>query len=295
VFSTPVPGASTGPDTQIIYKHPEDPSAKPIPVRREVFTFPRGTKFDNSVVPVCDASELELELMGEAACPPESWVGGGKGTSMSGFDAGETPIEVDGFNYASGTLLLGGAKQYRLRFATRARRRGRVITVDVPRTPGGPPQGESALRRVHNVFGARSLGRRALVRTPSVCPRSGVWTFRAQFTWADGVVTNDVSRMTCQRDRRPPRIRVTGVPRRRCVARAFSARVRVADASPLRRVRVRLDGRLLRRTRATRFEVRVRAGRLRAGRHRLSVVARDAVGNRARRTVRFRRCSRRVI
>jgi hypothetical protein len=68
-FSTPVPGASTGTDTQILYKHPDDPEAKPIPVRREVFTFPKGTRFDSSVVPDCTASELELQLFGEAACP----------------------------------------------------------------------------------------------------------------------------------------------------------------------------------------------------------------------------------
>jgi hypothetical protein len=38
-----------------------------------------------------------------------------------------------------------------IRFVTRARRGGHVVTVEVPRTPGGPPDGESALRRVHNL------------------------------------------------------------------------------------------------------------------------------------------------
>jgi hypothetical protein len=119
---------------------------------------------------------------------------------MTGFPgAGETPMDIDVFDDGHAFLVLGGAEGFPLRFATRARREGRVITVDVPRAPGGPPDGESVLRRVHNVFAPRSLGERAYVRTPSVCPRSGVWTFRARFTFADGAVEEDTHRMPCNR------------------------------------------------------------------------------------------------
>jgi hypothetical protein len=200
MFSTPVPGASAGTDTQILYKHPDDPDAKPIPVRQEVFTFPEGTEFDSSVVRDCTASLLELQLLGEAACPPESRVGGGdEGTFMTGLPgAGETPMEIDAFDDGAAFMVVGGPKGFPMRFATRARRQGRVITVDPPRTPGGPPDFESALRKVHNVFDARSLGERAYIRTPVVCPPSGVWTFRAHFTFADGAVEDDIYRMPCK-------------------------------------------------------------------------------------------------
>ena len=73
------------------------------------------------------------------------------------------------------------------------------MTVDVPSSPGGPPDGESAVRRVHNVFPARSAGGRALVRTPRRCPNSGHWTFRGRFTFADGAVERDVTGMRCKR------------------------------------------------------------------------------------------------
>ena len=76
-FSTPIPGVSAATDTRILYKHPDDPEAKPIPVRREVFTFPKGTKFDGSVVPDCTASDLELQLLGVAACPPRAGLAAG--------------------------------------------------------------------------------------------------------------------------------------------------------------------------------------------------------------------------
>src|SRR3954447_7437813 len=165
-FPPPPPGVSTGVETWLFYKNPSDPNAKPIPVREEQFTVPEGTTFDNAVVPPCHASDLELMLLEEAACPPESYIGGGEGTTMSGFPgAGETPITVDGWEYGSGTLLLAGAKTYHLRQATRAPRDGLVVTIEVPRSPGGPPDGESALRRAHSVFAARSLGDRAYVRT----------------------------------------------------------------------------------------------------------------------------------
>ena len=84
MFTTPVPGTSTGTDTQILYKNPSDPEARPIPVRQEVFA-------------------------------------------------------------------------------------------------------------------PRSLGQRAYIRTPRRCPSSGYWRFKAQFTFADGVVERDTYRMACRR------------------------------------------------------------------------------------------------
>jgi hypothetical protein len=200
MFTTPVPGESTGTDTQILYKHPLDPDAKPIPVRREVFTFPEGTTYDESVVPDCTASDVELMLLGRGACPEESWMGGSVGdTSMTGFPGtGETPLDVDGWDDGGDMLLLGGTHDPpQIKLVTRARRSGQVITVEVPRAPGGPPDGENALRRVHHVFPARSLGDRAFMRTPPTCPASGAWEFRATFTFADGAVEDDVYEMPC--------------------------------------------------------------------------------------------------
>jgi hypothetical protein len=202
-FTTPVPGRSTGIDTQILYKHPDDPNAKPIQVRQEVFTFPAGMAFDESVVPDCTVPDEELRLSGESACPKESWVGGGNGNvSMTGFPgAGESPFLADAFEYGSGRFrVLGRSEQFpALRFVAHGRREGRTSTVDIPQTPGGPPDGENALRRIHNIFPARSVGRRAYMRTPRKCPSTGVWIFKARLTFADGGVERNVYRMPCKR------------------------------------------------------------------------------------------------
>src|SRR5207244_4486656 len=83
----PVPaGVRTGMAARIRSDHRDDPSQKPIPVRRQVITFPEGTTWGPPVVPDCTASDLELQLVGQSACPPDSWIGAGHGnTYMTGF------------------------------------------------------------------------------------------------------------------------------------------------------------------------------------------------------------------
>ena len=123
---------------------------------------------------------------------------------MTGFPGtGETPITANAFQHGGGRFrVVGAAEGFPLRFLAQGRREGRITTVEIPRTPGGPPDGQSALRRIHNVFPARSLGRRASIRTPPRCPSSGVWTFRARLTFADGGVEQNVHRMPCRRNPR---------------------------------------------------------------------------------------------
>ena len=87
----------------------------------------------------------------------------------------------------------------------------------------------------------------------------------------------------------PPRVGAANVPRA-CAARDFRAQITAVTDTSVRRVTVSLDGRRIRSTTAGSFRVRVPVRRLRAGRHRLTVVATDAAGNRTRHTFRFRVC-----
>jgi hypothetical protein len=119
---------------------------------------------------------------------------------MSGFGDDETPVTVNAFDHGGGRFrIVAGPTQFPMRFVAHARRVGRVTTVNVPRTPGGPPDFESSMRRVDHLFPARSRNGRAYTRTPRKCPKSGVWTFRLEATFADGVVERGVSRMPCRR------------------------------------------------------------------------------------------------
>jgi hypothetical protein len=96
-----------------------------------------------------------------------------------------------------------------------------------------------------------------------------------------------------RRDYKAPRIRLASGPRKRCARRSFRARVRISERwSGLRRAQLSLDGRRLVVTGAKRFSRRIRARRLRPGRHRLTVVAQDRAGNRSTKKGRFRSCTR---
>jgi hypothetical protein len=201
MFTTQLPGRSTGTDVRLLYKNPNDPKGKPIRIRREEFTLPAGTTYDQTVVPDCTASDAEILLLGMSACPAASHIGASHGaTSMSGFGTGEDPIDMDFWDDAGVLVLWGRSHQFpAIGAVARGHQKGQTMTIDIPPSPGGPPDGESAVRRVHNVFPARSAGRRAFVRTPRTCPRSRVWTFRGKFTFADGAVEQDVYRMRCGR------------------------------------------------------------------------------------------------
>ncbi len=96
-------------------------------------------------------------------------------------------------------------------------------------------------------------------------------------------------------DRAKPRISVGGVQASACSRSAFTATIRVRDASRLRRVVVTVDGRTLRRTKSKRFSVSVPANDMRAGRHTLRVLAVDARGNRRTVSRSFSRCAPPVI
>jgi hypothetical protein len=201
MFTTQVPGKSTGTDTRLFYKNPNDPKAKPIPVRREEFTFPAGTTYNEAVVPDCKASDAEIRLFGKAACPAASHIGGSEGdTTMSGFGPGEDPLDMDAWDNAGELVVFGRSHDFpAIGAVARGHRKGQTMIVDVPGGPGGPPDGESALRRIHHIFPARSAGKRALMRTPRKCPKSRHWTFSAKFTFSDGAVEREVYRMRCKR------------------------------------------------------------------------------------------------
>jgi hypothetical protein len=81
-------------------------------------------------------------------------------------------------------------------------------------------------------------------------------------------------------------ITITGVPRS-VAKRSLRVHVRIAHSSPLRSVAVRLNGGQIRHGRAARLTITIGARALRKGRNRLTVIAVDATGKRASRSVGF--------
>ena len=88
----------------------------------------------------------------------------------------------------------------------------------------------------------------------------------------------------------PPLLRIAlrGVPAR-AGTHGFTARVVVEGVVPLRRVRVRINGRIVKQTRRARFGVRIPLRSLRAGANRITVSAADIDGRRVKRSAVVRR------
>jgi hypothetical protein len=86
-----------------------------------------------------------------------------------------------------------------------------------------------------------------------------------------------------------PVVKLTHVPRR-CVSRAFKARVR-AKSSRLKRVNVMRDRHRIASKRRKRFKVRVKVKGLKRGKHLLTARASDRAGRADRDTAVFRVCA----
>ena len=197
-------GAPTGLRFQVGYRNPNDPDAKPSPVTGAVFHLPPGLRIHNRAVPRCAASDEEFRAQGRAACPASTRVGGGSLVAMTGFP-GVDPLAADivAFNgvgelvevvFFEGTDVVAGMD--RLTIAP-----GRLI-AHPPTTPGGPPDGRTAVREVRLRIPRRiGPGGRAYVTTPRRC-LSGRWRSRARYEFADGGETLVRDTTPCRRTSR---------------------------------------------------------------------------------------------
>ncbi len=150
-------------------------------------------------------------------------------------------------------------------------------------------------------LGTASTFRGSILALTSITATTGA-TVDGRLLARNAAVTldsNTVTRAQCAAPPAPdetgPTVSVGGAPRggqNRCVARGFRLRITARDASGIQRVKVFLDGKLIKQTTRGRFFVRIGAERLRAGRHTIRVVARDRAGNRTVTKRSFRRCQR---
>jgi hypothetical protein len=262
-FSTPKPGTRAALVLHVVYKAAGDPDAKPSPIRKVVIAAPAGTRFDTGAVPGCKASDEELQAQGSGACPAESRIGAGKLKADSGFGPPADPIDGDLALFNTGDAVLEvvtAPGTDRVLGTDRLRIEGSTLSGAPPVTPGGPPDGETAVRQIDFTIAAAT----GFVTTPGTCPASREWTSSGTFGFKDGAEETLTASVACERAAAAPSARLVLVPQRVRVGRAirFSARVVGAGAACSRGASVRVGGR------------RVRTGR--DGRARLEVVVHRA-------------------
>ncbi len=183
-FGTHAAATPTSIQIDIVYRHPDDPDRKPPALTGGVFHTPAGTRFDNSALPKCPASDEEIRAQGPSACPSDTNIGSGKLVAMTGFGPPADPANGDltVFNgdgefievvTAPGTSAVLGIDRVTIS--------GSTLTAHPPATPGGPPDGQTASREIH-----LKIGRGRFVTTPPSCPAAARWSYDGAFTFGDG-------------------------------------------------------------------------------------------------------------
>ncbi|HYU62021.1 MAG TPA: hypothetical protein VEK39_14790 [Solirubrobacterales bacterium] len=201
-FTTQRPAASTGGFTRIVYP---DYEGKPKALAKLVITLPEGTRIDEAAAPVCSASDMDFSSQGFAACPPETQVGYGAGTVVTGFGPPIDPIAGEGrYFHESGAFVgvftsQGGGP---VLLVSHIRIDGNRL-IDVPAedsppfAPGGPPDGQTDAKSGEATIEPRSTGDHDLITTPQHCPQSGMWIAEVEATYQDGTVDDGASALPC--------------------------------------------------------------------------------------------------
>lgn len=200
-FSTQGRGATTALVLHAVYKAAGDPSSKPSPIRKVVVHAPAGTRFHTSAVAKCTASDDEIKAEGTGACPAESRIGAGKLTADTGFGPPIDPVAGDLTLFNSGTQIIEvvtAPGSDRTLGIDRLTINGPTLTAHPPVTPGGPPDGETAVRQIDFTIDRKT----GYVTTPRSCPRSRRWVATGTFGFKDGAEETVRSRAACKRPRR---------------------------------------------------------------------------------------------
>lgn len=205
-FAAMRPGTASSLRLYILYKG-STPSAKPSPIRKIVIAFPRGTRFDTSALPRCTASDQQLLAQSDAACPARSRLGAGTLSAVTGFGAPIDPFltTVSIYNAAGQIIELVKDPTTGRPLATdRFRINGSTWIGTPPAIPGGPPDGQTAVRKVD--FTYNPPARWAI--TPPRCPRARRWVSTGRFTYADATTATVNDHTRCK-----PRPKVPRKPR----------------------------------------------------------------------------------
>jgi len=271
-------GAPTAGAIKIVFKNPDDPNAAPSPQRRIVIELPQGTRIDGNAVPVCTASDAELQALGPSACPAGSRVGAGTAELRTDGGPAFDPFidDVDIFNGGKELLELFTHQRTGARTAAGHRQISAPDTLseNAPPQPGAPPDFESSVRVLDFKFTNAPF-----ITTPPACPADGLWRSRLTFDTADGHTYTAASATPCD---------VTAAAAKpECRSRRTVA---ITLPRAARTVTVLLDGRTHATLRRPGRRAPVSLRGLPRGTYTVTLVVRRA-GGRVRITRRYRTCA----
>jgi hypothetical protein len=211
-YTTTKPGTASGWKFDGRYHAAGDPSKDPPYMRRMTFYPPPGLRYDFAVAERCTASDLELQTRGSSACPAASNVA--SGVAYGKFMGQTSELQVEVFN-GDGQQVMVVSTPFmstvsRGRFAPDG-----SVTYESPTCYPALPPGcpiDTALQTGSSVSGkplTRVIdgARRSYMTTPPKCPKTGHWSGRVRFWWADGSEETVVTKQPCTRPKAKKRKR----------------------------------------------------------------------------------------
>jgi hypothetical protein len=193
-------------------------------------------------------------------------VGAGKLVAMTGFGPPADPAggDLTAFNgdgelvevvTAPGTGAVLGIDRLTID--------GSTLTAHPPATPGGPPDGQTAIREIH-----LKIERGRFVTTPPSCPASARWSYGGSFTFGDGGSYRATGTTGCNL----PALKLTVGPRRVRTGTTSLMYFSVESTKPdcARGALVRFAGRRVRTDRIGHARMRVRFVRVKSHNVRVS-------------------------
>jgi hypothetical protein len=235
-LGTEEPGTATPVKFDVRYRNPDDPNGKPPSISGAEFRLPAGMRINTAAVPACTATDEQLRAQGTSACPAETRVGGGTLTAITGFGPPADPVagEVTVFNGKNQLIeVVAAPGTDRVVGMDRLTVEGSTLTAHPPATPGGPPDGRTAIKDIR-----LTVDRAGYATTPPSCPADGRWRYGASFEFADGSKDQVAHTLACAarggEGRSPrPAMKLTARPRKARAHRRTKFRFKVT--SPARR------------------------------------------------------------
>ena len=227
-FNAATTGTETGLTLDVRYLSPEGRDYKPPAITKVVLRLPEGTRLDTGALPACEATNDEIRAQGRDACPPDSKVGEGQLEAYVGAPGDPQHLDLTLFNGRAelievvtfqGTNATAGIDRLHIE--------GNVLTGNPPNTPGGPPDGRTAVSRITWDIPAHG----GYLVTPPTC--GGHWRATGEFGFSDGGETTVVATQPCEApDASPPTFTVAATPRALTRGRETPMRVQLASDDP---------------------------------------------------------------
>jgi len=205
-YSTETPGAPAGTDLHVWFVNPTDPNGKPYGVQNMVIHSPSGSSVDTTMMPQCKATDAEIYLEGAAACPANTFLGGGFAVSDSGPSSPSrySHTTISNFNNQDEVVGIGVNDDIpAIKTIDRSKydQQAGTLTSTFPLFPGPPDPSTNEpfipISELSITFPPHTAGDKTYIRTPPTCPPSRHWTFVLDFIYRDGTVDTITSDSPC--------------------------------------------------------------------------------------------------